>query len=167
METRIEQLPAFDVVGYGVDSRMDEASRDIIPQFWQKYLGGAQRPALNALAEGGFPAVEYGVCCCFQPGSDAFRYVIGIRLPAGIKPPAGAETVQIPAGEYVVGLTDPASPDNFPMSIGQGWGELMGNWLPKSGYVTTGGPQFELYDERSDPDRAKLQIEIWIPIRKA
>ena len=51
-------------------------------------------------------------------------------------------------------------------TIRQVWHTIWNKWLPESGYETTGGPEFERYDERFNPVTGEGGFEIWIPVNK-
>ena len=79
----------------------------------------------------------------------------GVGVEPGCVPPPGFATMQIPAATYAVfriTLNGSALHPQVKQAMAAIWGEL----IPASGLKVVGGPDFELYDGRFDPQKAGL-----------
>ena len=76
------------------------------------------------------------------------------RLPAV---PDGMVSWNIPTQTYAV------FPSTLPQ-IGETWTEAYQQWLPQSGYQRAVGPEFELYDEKFNPQDPAAVLYICVPI---
>ncbi len=91
MKPRIVDLPAFKVVGLGIDCKMDDITG--IGPLWDKFL-----PRMKE-----FSAMEGVYGACF-PGSDAdsFHYIAGVRVAKPGEIPDGMVARDVPADTYAV-----------------------------------------------------------------
>ena len=133
-----------------------------IPQFWGAYVSDGRMQKLHS--EDFLKAhAEYGVC--FPEDADgSFEYVIGVELKDGAAVPEGYHVCEIPASSYAVFATPPTDGDGFTGIIQQTLSDIFSQWLPQSDKkINEAGLSFELYDERSMSETAKV-CEIWIPV---
>jgi AraC family transcriptional regulator len=165
MNYRLVEKPAFTAAGWTFRTTVvnGENMREI-PKFWGRCMADGKVAALEP-ATGDFGML--GLCADFR--GDEFTYVIGVEaVPGGPALPAGTDTLVIPGATYAVFTCVGAMPD----AIQNGWREIMGNWLPSSGYIEASPVNFELYpsfprgDPRGNPDSPHCVTEIWIPVRK-
>jgi AraC family transcriptional regulator len=69
--------------------------------------------------------------------------------------------VEVAGGAYAVG-THIGPYDGLPNA----WSEMVGKWLPTSGYAFGDAPGFELYlDDCSKVPPAEVRTEIWVPVK--
>jgi AraC family transcriptional regulator len=148
-------MPAFHVAG--PQRRFDEASKSEIPQLWSVLIGALP-------FKGQTPSwATYGVVSGVGPGESGFQYMAGVGVEPGCVPPPGFSTMEIPAATYVVfriTLNGSALHPQVKQAMGAIWGEL----LPASGLKLVGGPDFELYDGRFDPQKAGSVIDFHVPV---
>ncbi|GGO06812.1 AraC family transcriptional regulator [Saccharibacillus kuerlensis] len=167
MRPTIVIRPEFKLVGYALETRMHGENFTEIPAFWNRYieeqwgrkLYEQVKPLHNA---------EYGACIMLPDKPDHFLYVIGFEVETFDNVPEGVHQAIIPASTYAV-FTSPKADraeGAFSSAI-QGMTTYVYNeWFPSSGYAySTGGVDFELYDERSSGDR-DLQMDLYVPIEK-
>lgn len=167
MNHRLVEKPAFEAVGWAFrTSIVNGENQREVPKFWDRCLRDGKIDALVP-ASGTFGLL--GLCGDFDASGQNFTYVIGVEaVPGGPALPAGTQSVKLPAATYAVFSCVGA----MPHAIQEGWGYIMGQWFPTSGYDQAGPTNFELYppfpegDERGDPSSPKAYTEIWIPVRK-
>ena len=90
-----------------------------------------------------------------------FDYLCGVEVSAFSGLPDYMNRLQLPQKPYAV-----FTHRGHVSTILRTHGIIWNSWLPPSGYVATGGPFFERYDETFDPATGLGGIEIWIPIRQ-
>lgn len=166
MTPRFVTKPAFDAVGWALKTTTDGgANQRDIPRFWDQCHTEGRVAQLEPLVG---PLGMLGLCAEFDPSRPGFTYLIGVEARSGVTYPAGVQTLRVPAATYAVVGCVGAMPD----AIQKAWGELMGSWLPTSGYVEDGSVNFEVYpffpmgDERGEPSSPKCYTEIWYPVKK-
>ena len=148
--------PAFRVAGPA--RRMDEASKDEIPQLWSKLIGALP-------FKGQTPSwATYGVVSSLDKSDGTFLYLAGVGIEPDGVPPPGFTTMEIPAATYAVfriTLNGSALHPQVKQAMAQIWGEL----IPASGLTVIDGPDFELYDGRFDPLKAGSVIDFHVPVQ--
>jgi len=105
-----------------------------------------------------------GICCPAHPqiemrNSDCFVYIAAVPVEAAGTVPQGMVQVEIPGGRYAV-FTHKGPISELAHTIDFIWG----TWIPKSEYEKREGPDFELYDERFDPETLAGEIDIYVPV---
>ena len=119
-------------------------------QFWLRHAEIEDRIA---------PSHAYVVVDNFKPVSKTLDYWAGVAEEKECRVSEGMAKVFIPEHTYVVfQCTLPTLMETL--------GKIYGEWLPSSAYARTNGPEFELYDERSD-DSENAEVDIYIPIVSA
>jgi AraC family transcriptional regulator len=124
-----------------------------IPQLWGEF-----GPRMSSIENVVNPQVCYGVVTKFDQTSHEFEYVAAMEVIGDADLPAGMERFDLPEAKYAVFTC------TLP-TIGEAYGFIDGTWLPQSGHRRTGGPEFELYDERFSPEDPSSEMEIYIPIQ--
>jgi AraC family transcriptional regulator len=64
---------------------------------------------------------------------------------------------EVPGGRYARFTT------TLP-KIGETFQNAYHKWLPEAGHKSSGGPEFELYDERFHPEDLGSEFDLYIPI---
>ena len=151
MEPEIVTRPAFTVVGMKYGGRNE---KNEIPQLWEKFMprSGEIKQRTNPNA--------YGVEDNYDKKTGEFDYLAGFEVQDTSDVPEGMEIWQVPEQTYAV------FPCNL-KSIKQAFRQIYREWLPQSGYQRAGGPDFEFYDDSFKPDQGKLELFIYVPVRKA
>jgi AraC family transcriptional regulator len=103
------------------------------------------------------PDVCYGVCANYDQTSHEFDYLAAMEVNSADDIPKGMECLDVPEATYAVFTC------TLP-TIGEIYAYIYATWLPQSGHRRTGGPEFELYDERFSPEDPSSEMEIYIPI---
>ena len=153
MKVRIEQKPAFAVVGVKKTFRND-AVENLLPYFWRDTPKETYDKLLSlANAE---PKWFVGVCADFD-GKPEFDYYIAVATTQ--EPPEGFEKYDVPAATWAILEKDGAFMDLH----NRFWKE----WLPSSGYRRAGEsiPDVEVYPDRDMP-KADYNYELWFPVVK-
>jgi AraC family transcriptional regulator len=93
------------------------------------------------------------------PASE-LRADVGLVIPAGVQAVRGLHRLTIPAGTYARAVhVGPYA------KLGDSWGQLMGHWLPISGYRVATGPSYERYiNTPGEVPASKLRTELYMPI---
>ncbi len=105
-----------------------------------------------------------GVCCPDLPGiakgaDDMFVYVAGLPVKSLQEIPEGMVGCELPASRYAV-FTHRGPVATVQQTIKYIWG----TWAPKGEYTRKNSPDFELYDERFDPESESGEFDIYVPI---
>jgi AraC family transcriptional regulator len=151
MEPKIVHREAFTVIGMHYRGKNENNE---IPQLWQ-----ALGPRFQALENVANQQVAYGISANMDEKTKEFDYVAGFEVSDPEDIPEGMVRWEVPAAEYVVFTT------TLP-AIGDTFHQAYDNWLPQSGYQPTGGPEFELYDERFDPQDPDSKFDLYIPVER-
>ena len=149
-------LPAFHVAG--PQRRFDDASKSEIPQLWSALIGAL--PFAGQVRSW----ATYGVVSGVDPGDGCFQYMAGVGVEPDCVPPQGFATMAIPGATYVVfriTLNGSALHPQVKQAMAAIWGKL----IPASGLTLAGGPDFELYDGRFDPQKAGSVIDFHVPVK--
>ena len=148
-------MPAFHVAGPA--RRLDESTKAEIPQLWSALIGALP-------FKGQVPSwATYGVVSSLDPADGCFQYLAGVGVESGSVPPPGFTTMEIPAATYAVfriTLDGSALHPQVKRAMAGVWGEL----IPASGLKLAGGPDFELYDGRFDPQKPGSVIDFHVPV---
>lgn len=146
-EPEIRERGAFRVVG--LSARISFEKTGAIPALWAAF--NAREDAVRNAVQG----AAYGVCCDATEAGQ-FRYVAGIEAN-GLTD--GMDHVDIPAGRYAV-FTHSGHISDLPKTVYTIWNQS----LPDLELSPEQRPDFELYDDRFDPETGRGTVEIWIPI---
>jgi AraC family transcriptional regulator len=154
MEPRIAHRPAFDVVGMA--ERFTPATSSRIPELWGRFVARLDDVRQRR------GVATYGVCVDADPASvdeAGFTYVAGVEVERVESIPGGMTALTVPAGRYAV-FTHAGHISRLKDTVKQIWGR----WLPALPYRLVRRPDFELYDERWNPQTGRGEIELWVPI---
>lgn len=152
MEPKIVSRPAFTVVG--VKYRGKNENKEI-PQLWEKFM-----PRMDEVKHKENPHVCYGVMDNFDKKTGDFDYLAGFEVKSTEDIPEGMVSWKVPEQTYAVFACTL-------QSIMDAFRHIYKRWFPQSSYQRTDGPEFELYDENFKPDEGKLDMYIYIPIKKS
>lgn len=152
MEPKIVTRPAFTVAGMKYRGKNE---KDEIPQLWERFMPRAKEVRYKAN-----PNVCYGLMDNYYEKIGEFDYLAGIEVQAASDIPEGMASWQVPEQTYAV------FPCNL-KSIKQAFRQIYHEWLPQSGYQRASGPDFEFYDESFKPDQGKLELFIYVSVKRA
>lgn len=151
MEPKIVQLDKFCVVGLDY---VGENANNEIKEMWGDF-NRRYTEIKNIVND----SAAYGLC--YDHPAARLEYIAGFQVTSLEDIPNGMVGKEVPAQTYVV----------FPCqgleNIGKVYQKIIHEWLPESGYVTGGGPDFEYYDEEFDPQSETGTLYIYFPIKKA
>ncbi|WP_110045453.1 AraC family transcriptional regulator [Paenibacillus cellulosilyticus] len=165
LEYRIITKPAFKVIGYETTTTScnGDNMREI-PAFWQDYIKrGLSQQIPNRIST---EMAELGICYNFNMETSQFNYLIGMEVGTFDGMLEGQVAREFGEADYAVFTTPLVEPALFTHSIQSTWQRIYTEWFPQSGYEHAGKPEFELYDERSNPARPEIQMDIYIPIKR-
>lgn len=156
MEYRVEEKPAFRVMGVSKIFSYETANADI-PQYWDEiHVQTAVKPV-----EG-----MYGICFDEEMGGNRFRYMIADDLEEGEAGEKNLETYEVPRHTWAIFPCRGA----MPLSLQEVNRRIFSEWLPASNYEIAEGYNIEYYsdsaefkDGTQDPD---YYAEVWIPVRE-
>ena len=150
MEPKIVDRPAFTVVGVKYHGKNENNE---IPQMWQAF--GPWAAKIQHIVN---PSICYGISANMDQSTGEFDYIAGVEVDSVADIPEGMVTWDLPGGTYaVVTCTLP--------TIGETFQYIYHTWLPQSGYQCTGTPDYELYDEKFDPQDPSSTFDLYIPIK--
>ena len=151
-EPKIVTRSAFTVAGMKYRGKNE---KNEIPQLWEKFM-----PRTSQVKHKVNPNVCYGVMDNYDEKTCEFDYLAGFEVRDTSDVPEGMEIWQVPEQTYAV----------FPCNlkeIKQAFRQIYHEWLPQSSYQRAGGPDFEFYDDSFKPDQGKLDLRLYVPVRKA
>jgi len=151
VEPKIVTRPTFTVVGMKYRGRNE---KNEIPQLWEKFMPRAQEVTPKAN-----PNVCYGVMDGYDEKTGDFDYLAAFEVQDVSNIPEGMESWQVPEQTYAV------FPCNL-KNIKEAFQQIYHEWLPQSGYQRAQGPDFEFYDESFKPNQGKLDMYIYVPVKK-
>lgn len=134
-----------------------ESDEEFPPHFWNKY----NCRGFSGKLSGGRIVTDYGVSD-WDNALRKLRYYIGIRTEEALGDTSGTVRLSVDGGLYAVFEMEPSSHSAFVNSIQDTWAYINCEWLPASGYVRTGGYEFETYVETS----REYSEKIYIPVRR-
>ena len=146
MQAKIQQLPAFVVVGARHQGGIHGGE---IPALWEH-----RTQDLNRLPSAD-PGVFYGLTLDFDAATMTIDYLAAVPVAPDASVPAEMVRWEVPAQTYAVfGCTLATIPDTI-MGV-------YSEWLPGSGYQRGPGPELERYDEHFELPEKPLTF--WLPI---
>jgi predicted transcriptional regulator YdeE/nitroreductase len=151
MDIKIVEREAFTVVGLKYRGRSESNE---IPQLW-----GALGPRSSEIKHRVDVTAAYGISANMDMETGAFDYVAGYEVSSTEAVPQGMVAFEVPAAKYAVFTT------TLP-AIGETFQNAHGTWLPEADLRSTGGPKFELYDQRFDPQDPTSVFDLYIPIKQ-
>ncbi len=151
MEPQIMKKPAMTLVGVQVHGKMEGMD---LKTLWNSF-----GPRMAEI-KGGDPNVCYGAMDNYSEATGEFDYLAACEAKGAGAVPAGMVSWTIPAQTYAV------YPCTLPQ-IGEAWETVYQRWLPTSGYRRAAGPEFELYDEKFNPQDPAAVLYLCVPIVNA
>jgi AraC family transcriptional regulator len=150
MRPKIVSRSAFAVVGMKYRGKNEKGE---IPQLWQ-----AVGPRVREIKNIADDRAAYGISANMDESTGEFDYVAGFEVSTSEEIPEDMVRFKVPGGKYAVFST------TLP-KIGETFHNAYHTWLPESGYQPAGGPEFELYDERFDPQDPSSEFDLYIPVK--
>jgi AraC family transcriptional regulator len=151
MEPQIVKKPAMTLVGLKLHGKLE--GMDI------KLLWSTFGPRMAEIKDSD-PNVCYGAMDNYSEATGEFDYLAACETKDASALPAGMASWNIPAQTYAV------FPCTLPQ-IGEAWTTAYQQWLPQSGYKRAAGPEFELYDEKFNPQDPNATLYLCVPIVSA
>jgi AraC family transcriptional regulator len=148
MEPQIVTKPALTLVGMQAHGKIE--GMDL------KALWNGFGPRMAEIKDGD-PNVCYGAMDHYSEATGEFDYLAACEAKSAAALPAGMVSWSIPAQTYAV------LPCTLPQ-IGEAWAKVYQQWLPTSGYRRAVGPEFELYDEKFNPQDPTAVLYLCVPI---
>ena len=148
MEPQIVKKPAMTLVGLPLHGKLE--GMDLI-SLWNGF-----GPRMAEIKDG-TPSICYGAMDNYSEATGEFDYLAACEVKSAAAVPAGMVSWNIPAQTYAV------FPSTLPQ-IGEAWMTAYQQWLPQSGYKRAAGPEFELYDEKFNPQDPASTLYLCVPI---
>ncbi|MBY0547527.1 MAG: AraC family transcriptional regulator [Candidatus Obscuribacterales bacterium] len=106
-----------------------------------------------------------GICCNQHPAiakqeGHSIVYIAAAPVNTCETVPPGMVRCELPAGRYAK-FTHRGAIAELPHTVDYIWG----TWLPKGEYEFRDAPDFEIYDERFDPETMQGEIDIYVPVK--
>lgn len=170
MQVQIKEIQPFDIVGYASRHRLPGVGKiSDIPGYWEK-INLEYGAALTTLHDTYRQSRHCEVAVCFDldERQACFTYMLGVGVDgadAAVPQRPGTYRRRIQGGLYAVFTTPRVAEDQYVQSIHDTWGQVLGSWLPQSGYEYDEAREgYEYYDERDHGETA--QMDIYVPVRK-
>lgn len=156
MEYRIEEKPAFKVMGISRDFSYENANVEI-PKFWDEaFIQASERPVMGM----------YGVCFDEEMGGNQFRYMIADDLDAEQAERKHLDVQEIKAHVWAVFPCRGA----MPLPLQEVNRRIFSEWLPASSYEIAEGYNIEYYSNPADFKKGmqdpEYYAEVWIPVKE-
>jgi AraC family transcriptional regulator len=152
MEPQIVKKPAMTLVGLQLHGKM--AGMDI-QALWTGF--GLRMAELKIVAN---VDICYGAMNHYDEATGEFDYLAACEVRDAGAAPGDMVRWNVPAQTYAVfSCTLP--------QIGAAWTTAYRQWLPTSGYQRATGPEFELYDEKFNPQDPTATLYLYVPIVSA
>jgi len=152
MQPQIVSKSAFVVVGMKYRGKADG---DNLKNLWNQF-----GPRMADIRDTVRPDVCYGVMGNYDEATGEFDYVAGCEVKNAAAVPAGMTRWDVSAQTYAVfACTLP--------TMGEAYNAAYQQWLPQSGYRHADGAEFELYDEKFNPQDPAATLYLYIPIISA
>jgi AraC family transcriptional regulator len=150
-ELQIVERPAMTVVGMLYHGK---AGGPEIPALWGKFA-----PRMASVPEAVNPAVSYGVCRDMDWQTGMFDYLAAVEVTADAPVPEDMVRWEVPGGLFAL------IPTTL-QTVHDGYAQAE-TIIPAAGYRRIGNVDYELYDERFDPDQPGSVFYICVPVEKA
>lgn len=156
MEYRIEEKPAFKVMGISRDFSYENANVEI-PKFWDEaFIQASERPVMGM----------YGVCFDEEMGGNQFRYMIADDLDAEQAERKHLDVHEIKAHVWAIFPCRGA----MPLPLQEVNRRIFSEWLPASSYEIAEGYNIEYYSNPADFKKGmqdpEYYAEVWIPVKE-
>ncbi len=155
MEPEFKDLEAFRLIG--LEGSFDPSTAGGIPPLW------AQFSARYGEIEGQIGKTSYGLSRLTDRQTGAFDYMAGVATAPDAPVPEGMSEALVPGGRYAV-FTHVVGDEGMQPGLMKTFQHIFGVWLPQSGYAPAEF-NFELYDERLDPQTMQGAFDIYVPAR--
>ncbi len=153
MEFRIERKSPFKVIGMQI-SHNCENKVNPIPRLWGKFCERVEQ--VENKSE---PLAGYGICHNFDVETKKFDYIAAVGVDDDNPVPPEMISFEIPEQDYAVfECTLPTLMDTM--------GKIYDEWLTKSEYERSPGPEFEFYDNNFNPNDENSKLYLYIPVVK-
>jgi len=152
LEFKVEKHASMTVAGLA--ERYTGSTAKNIPLLWQRF-----GPFIGSIP-GQTGKCAYGVKRGWDDRDNSFEYISGWEVKPGAQHMPDFTYVDIPAQTYLV-FTHRGQASTIRNTCDIIWEEF----FPQSKYEPSQGPEFELYDERFDPETNSGITELWIPIK--
>ncbi|MBB6068902.1 putative transcriptional regulator YdeE [Longimicrobium terrae] len=129
-------------------------SRDI-PMQWEEFRRMGPPPGRQGTA-------SYGVICGANMEERSMEYMCAVEVDSLQDVPPEYGRMRITRQRYAV-----FTHEGGVSKLGDTWGSIWNDWLPRSGYQSAHRPDFERYDERFDPETGSGTVEIWVAVQSA
>lgn len=154
LEPKIIFKDTFTVVGMEIITTQEDNNTNFtIPKLWSRFNPRANE--INNRHAGGL-----GLCVSEGFENCDFSYMACCEVSAVDSIPEGMIARTIPACKYLV-FTHKGSVDN----LGETYDFIYGKYIPNANYEIQTKVDFELYDERFNPDSPDSEMDIYIPIK--
>lgn len=146
-------------IAVGMAKSFPQNSSPQIGQLWERF-----KPRMDEIPLAK-PNYCLGICSPSHPEiqmskDDCFVYMAALPVSQLQEVPEGMTTMIIPAGRYAK-FTHKGTIAELQHTVNYIWG----TWLPKCDYQRREGPDFELYDQRFDPQTLSGEFDIYVPIQ--
>lgn len=156
MEYRIEEKPAFQLMGVSKDFSYENANVEI-PKFWDEaFIQASEKPVTGM----------YGVCFDEEMGGNQFRYMIADDMDAKLAERKHLDVQEIRAHIWAVFPCRGA----MPLPLQEVNRRIFSEWLPASSYEIAEGYNIEYYSDPADfkmgTQDPEYYAEVWIPVKE-
>lgn len=154
MDIKIQKISAFTVAGI----KKEAIDSSMCPAVWDELFEKCSPINLENMGNG----KSYGICYDMEDAKH-INYMAAYDVQDKSKAEEmNLEIMEISEKEYAVVKLKGA----IPGCIHEGWKYVMEVFFPEHGYMHSGDPDFEVYNE-GDMGSPNYEMELWVPIKKA
>lgn len=164
MDARISERPAFMLIGHaarvpliheGANSHIQQhiASLPVTEHSRLKELSNTEPPGLLQVSDDVDPDYTEGA---------ELTYLHGVAVTEGTPVPEDLDTIDVPAGTWVVFRTE----GEHPAALQSAWAASATEWFPSNPWRLRPGPSMVAVLERAD-DFSMATCDLWLPVERA
>lgn len=164
MDARISERPAFMLIGHaarvpliheGANSHIQQhiASLPVTEHSRPRELSNTEPPGLLQVSDDVDPDYTEGA---------ELTYLHGVAVTEGTPVPEDLDTIEVPAGTWVVFRTE----GEHPAALQSAWAASATEWFPSNPWRLRPGPSMVAVLERAD-DFSTATCDLWLPVERA
>lgn len=164
MDARVVERPAFRLIGHA--ARVPLVHEGVNPHIREHIasLPASEHERLKRLGDtepSGLLQVSADVDPDYAEGSE-LTYLHGVAVTADTVVPADLDTIDVPAGEWVVLRTS----GPYPAALQEAYAQSAAEWFPSNPWRLRPGPSIVAVLDRA-ADFSTATCELWLPVERA
>jgi len=148
----------FEVIGIEARTNNVKENSDggMIPQMWQRFYMEGTIDQIPAKVDNSIIAVYTDYV---NDANGDYTYILGAKVKAGTKPPAGMVAKQIPTGKYLEFASEQGA---LPLVVPKVWRHIAEYFLAAGAPARAYKADYEVYDAAMDPNDASTHVFVGV-----